>query len=66
MPDVLGEPTPNEADRTGESYAFEKRVTKAGLASVHALVGVDVGTDRKRRIASTGLVEATDVGGFIR
>ena len=64
MPGVLGEPTPNEADRTGESYAFEKRVTKAGLASVHALVGV--GTDRKRRIASTGLIEATDVGGLIR
>ena len=29
---LLGEPTPHEADPTGESYAFEKRVTK-GVAS---------------------------------
>ncbi len=27
---LLGEPTPHEADPTGESYAFEKRVTKGG------------------------------------
>lgn len=27
---MLGEPTPHEADPTGEAYAFEKRVTKAG------------------------------------
>lgn len=27
---MLGEPTPHEADPTGEHYAFEKRVTKAG------------------------------------
>src|SRR5689334_13879161 len=27
---MLGEPTPHEADPTGEQYAFEKRVTKAG------------------------------------
>ena len=27
---LLGEPTPHEADPTGESYAFEKRVSKAG------------------------------------
>jgi restriction-modification enzyme MmeI-like protein len=27
---MLGEPTPHEADPTGEFYAFEKRVTKAG------------------------------------
>ncbi len=27
---MLGEPTPHEADPTGESYAFEKRVTKGG------------------------------------
>lgn len=27
---MLGEPTPHEADPTGQSYAFEKRVTKAG------------------------------------
>jgi type II restriction/modification system DNA methylase subunit YeeA len=27
---LLGEPTPNEADPTGEHYAFEKRVTKGG------------------------------------
>ncbi len=27
---MLGEPTPNEADPTGEQYAFEKRVFKAG------------------------------------
>ncbi len=26
---MLGQPTPNEADPTGESYAFEKAVTKA-------------------------------------
>ena len=25
---MLGEPTPHEADPTGESYAIEKRVTK--------------------------------------
>ncbi|MEJ7697858.1 MAG: hypothetical protein WKF78_14895 [Candidatus Limnocylindrales bacterium] len=25
---MLGEPTPHEADPTGEHYAFEKRVTK--------------------------------------
>ncbi|MEK6721678.1 MAG: DNA methyltransferase [Chloroflexota bacterium] len=27
---MLGEPTPHDADPTGEQYAFEKRVTKAG------------------------------------
>jgi hypothetical protein len=27
---MLGEPTPNEADPTGEHYAFEKRATKGG------------------------------------
>jgi hypothetical protein len=27
---LLGEPTPHEADPTGEQYAFERRVTKAG------------------------------------
>ncbi len=27
---MLGEPTPHEADPTGEHYAFEKYVTKAG------------------------------------
>ena len=27
---MLGEPTPHEADPTGEQYAFERRVTKAG------------------------------------
>ncbi len=27
---MLGEPTPHEADPTGEQYAFEKRVAKAG------------------------------------
>ncbi len=27
---LLGEPTPHEADPTGEHYAFEKRVTKGG------------------------------------
>ena len=27
---LLGEPTPNEADPTGQHYAFEKRVAKAG------------------------------------
>jgi hypothetical protein len=27
---MLGEPTPHEADPTGQQYAFEKRVTKAG------------------------------------
>ena len=27
---MLGEPTAHEADPTGESYAFEKRVTKGG------------------------------------
>ena len=27
---MLGEPTPNEADPTGDHYAFEKRVTKGG------------------------------------
>jgi len=27
---MLGEPTPHEADPTGEHYAFEKRVSKAG------------------------------------
>jgi hypothetical protein len=27
---MLGEPTPHESDPTGEHYAFEKRVTKAG------------------------------------
>jgi hypothetical protein len=27
---LLGEPTPNEADPTGEHYAFEKRVTRGG------------------------------------
>ena len=27
---MLGEPTPHEADPTGEFYAFEKRVSKAG------------------------------------
>ena len=27
---MLGEPTPHEADPTGEAYAFEKRVTKGG------------------------------------
>lgn len=27
---MLGEPTPHEADPTGDQYAFEKRVTKAG------------------------------------
>ncbi|MGK2852017.1 MAG: type IIL restriction-modification enzyme MmeI, partial [Candidatus Limnocylindrales bacterium] len=27
---MLGEPTPNEADPTGEHYAFEKRVVKGG------------------------------------
>ncbi len=27
---MLGEPTPHEADPTGEQYAFEKRVSKAG------------------------------------
>ena len=27
---MLGEPTPHEADPTGEHYAFEKRVTKGG------------------------------------
>ena len=26
---MLGEPTPNEADPTGTTYAFEKSVTKA-------------------------------------
>jgi len=26
---MLGEPTPHEADPTGEHYAFEKRVSKA-------------------------------------
>jgi len=26
---MLGEPTPNEADPTGQTYAFEKAVTKA-------------------------------------
>jgi len=26
---LLGEPTPNEADPTGSTYAFEKSVTKA-------------------------------------
>ena len=26
---MLGEPTPNEADPTGTTYAFEKAVTKA-------------------------------------
>ncbi len=27
---MVGEPTPHEADPTGEHYAFEKRVAKAG------------------------------------
>ncbi len=27
---LLGEPTPHEADPTGESYGFEKRVIKGG------------------------------------
>ncbi len=27
---MLGQPTPHEADPTGESYAFERRVEKAG------------------------------------
>ena len=27
---MLGEPTPHEADPTGEQYAFERRVSKAG------------------------------------
>ncbi len=27
---MLGEPTPHDADPTGQQYAFEKRVTKAG------------------------------------
>ena len=27
---VVGEPTPHEADPTGEQYAFERRVEKAG------------------------------------
>ena len=27
---LLGEPTPHEADPTGEHYAFEKRVIKGG------------------------------------
>jgi hypothetical protein len=27
---MLGEPTPHDADPTGEQYAFERRVTKAG------------------------------------
>jgi hypothetical protein len=27
---MLGEPTTHEADATGEHYAFEKRVAKAG------------------------------------
>ena len=27
---LLGEPTPHDADPTGEQYAFERRVTKAG------------------------------------
>jgi hypothetical protein len=27
---MLGEPTPHEADPTGQQYAFEKRVSKAG------------------------------------
>src|SRR3954468_24504910 len=27
---MLGEPTPSDADPTGQQYAFEKRVTKAG------------------------------------
>ena len=27
---MLGEPTPHETDPTGEHYAFEKRVSKAG------------------------------------
>ena len=27
---MLGEPTPHEADPTGDHYAFEKRVTKGG------------------------------------
>ena len=27
---MVGEPTPNEADPTGEQYAFERRVEKAG------------------------------------
>ena len=30
---LLGEPTPHEADPTGESYAFEKRVTKCVASS---------------------------------
>ena len=27
---MFGEPTPNEADPTGEQYAFEKRVVEGG------------------------------------
>jgi hypothetical protein len=28
---MLREPTPHEADSTGAHYAFEKRVTRAGV-----------------------------------
>ena len=33
---MLGEPTPHEADPTGSQYAFEKRVVKAGGGEVFA------------------------------
>ena len=36
---MLGEPTPNEADPTGQTYAFEKAVTKAAGGDGFADVG---------------------------
>ena len=35
---MLGEPTPNEADPTGETYAFQKAVTKAAGGDGFAVV----------------------------
>ena len=38
---MLGEPTPNEADPTGQTYAFEKALTKASKGKGKDLVPVD-------------------------
>ena len=46
---MLGEPTPNEADPTGQTYAFEKAVTKAaggdGFAAEYENVANAFGLD---------------------
>ena len=44
---MTGEPTPHEADPTGEHYAFEKRVEKAGGGNGFA----DDGRDRAVLVA---------------